>query len=101
VQARNNPAAVPTASRDFSRTERLLIRFDTYASDNSTPAVTAKLLNRAGQRMADIPVQTTAGQPFQIDFILASLAAGEYIIEIDAKSPSGTAQQMIGFKVGS
>jgi hypothetical protein len=101
VQARNNPAAVPTVARDFSRSERLLIRFNAYANGASTPEVTAKLLNRAGQKMADIPVQAAAGQPFQIDFILANLAAGEYIIEIDAKSADNTAQQMIGFKVGT
>ncbi|PYR90657.1 MAG: hypothetical protein DMF84_19590 [Acidobacteria bacterium] len=101
VQARNNPAAVPTVSRDFSRTERLLIRFDAYANGGGTPEVTAKLLNRAGQRMSDIPVQAAAGQPFQIDFILAPLAAAEYILEIDAKSADNTAQQMIGFKVGT
>ena len=101
MQARNNPAAVPTAAREFSRTERLLIRFDAYASDGSVPGVTARLLNRAGQRISDIPVQATAGQPHQIDFILAPLAAAEYIIQIDAKSAAGTAQQLIGFKVGS
>src|SRR4051812_12194259 len=100
VQARNNPAAVPTAARDFSRTERLLIRFDAYASGGAKPEVTARLLNRAGQKMADVPVQP-AGETFQVDFILAPLAAGEYILELDAKSADNTAQQMIGFKVGT
>ena len=101
VLARNNPNAVPTAARDFSRTERLLIRFEAYGNGGAAPAVTAKLLNRAGQKMSDIPVQANAGQPFQIDFILAPLAAGEYILELDAKSAENTAQQMIGFKVGT
>ncbi len=101
VQTRNNPNAVPTASRDFSRSERLLIRFDAYASGGATPDVTATLLNRAGQKITDIPIQATAGHPFQIDFILASLAAGQYVIQIDAKNGSGTAQQMVGFKIGT
>ena len=51
--------------------------------------------------MADVPVQGTEGKPLQIDFPLASLAAGEYLIQIDAKAPSGTAQQIVAFKVGS
>ena len=51
--------------------------------------------------MADVPVQAAEGKPFQIDFPLASLGAGEYVIQIDAKAPSGSAQQLIGFKVGS
>jgi hypothetical protein len=51
--------------------------------------------------MADVPINAADGKPFQIDFPLASLAAGEYIIQLNAKGPSGTAQQLIGFKVGS
>ena len=99
LQVRNNPNAVPTVVRDFSRTERLLVRFDAYAADTATPGVTAKLLNRAGQPMADVPVQAAAGKPFQIDLPLASLAAGQYVLELDAKTPSGAAQQMIGFRI--
>ena len=53
------------------------------------------------EAMADVPVQAADGKPFQIDFPLASLAAGEYLIQIEAKTPSGSAQQLIGFKVGS
>ena len=101
TQVRNNPKAVPTVAREFSRTERLLVRFDAYAGDNTAPTVTAKLLNRTGQSMADVPVQAVAGRPLQIDLPLASLAAGQYVLELDAKTASGTAQQMIAFTVGS
>jgi len=98
---RNNPSALPTASRDFSRGERLLIRFDAYTAAGARPEVTAKLLNRAGQPISDVPISAPEGQPLLIDFPLAALAAGEYVIELDAKGPSGTAQQMLGFKIGS
>jgi hypothetical protein len=98
---RNNLDAPPTAMREFSRAERLLIRLDAYAAGGARPDVTAKLLNRAGSSMADVPIQAVDGKPFLIDFPLASLAAGEYIIQVDAKTASGTAQQMIGFKVGT
>ena len=101
AQARTNPRALPTAGRGFSRTDRLLIRFDAYAAGGVRPEVSAKLLNRTGQAMTAIPVQSTPGQAFQLDFALAPLAAGQYILEIDATSPSGAAQQMIGFKIGS
>lgn len=99
TQVRNNPNAVPTVEREFSRTERLLVRFDAYAADSAAPAVTARLLNRAGQSMADVPIQALAGKPFQIDLPLASLAAGQYLLELDAKSSSGAAQQMIAFAI--
>ncbi|HEY2434055.1 MAG TPA: VWA domain-containing protein [Vicinamibacterales bacterium] len=101
LQIRNYADARPITSREFSRGERLLVRLDAYATGGAKPEVTAKLLNRAGTSMADVPIQAADGKPYLIDFPLASLAAGEYIIEIDAKSASGTAQQMIGFRVGS
>jgi len=98
---RNNPSALPTVSRDFSRGERMLIRFDAYSAAGPRPDVTAKLLNRAGTAISDVPVNAVEGQPLLIDFPLAALAAGEYVIELDAKGASGTAQQMLGFKIGS
>jgi len=98
---RNNADTPPTATREFSRAERLLVRLDAYAAAGGPPEVTAKLLNRTGTTMADVPIQAVQGKPYLIDFPLASLAAGEYIIQVDAKTASGTAQQMIGLKVGS
>ncbi len=98
---RNNLDAAPIAVREFNRAERLLIRVDAYASAGAKPDVTAKLLNRDGHAMADVPVQAADGKPFQIDLPLASLAPGEYVLELDAKAGPGTAQQMIGFKIGA
>ena len=98
---RNNLDASPTATREFSRAERLLVRLDAYAADGGRPEVTAKLLNRSGASMADVPIQAAEGKPFLIDFPLASLAAGEYIIQVNAKTASGAAQELIGFKVGT
>ena len=98
---RNNPEAVPTAMREFSRGERIMMRFDAYATNGAKPEVTARLLNRAGTSMADVPLTAADGKPYLIDFPLASLAAGDYLIELNAKTPSGTAQQLVGFHVGS
>jgi VWFA-related protein len=98
---RNNVDAQPSAAREFSRAERLLIRVDAYTQDGGKADVTARLLNRQGTAMSDVPVLAPEGKPLLIDVPLASLAAGEYVIELNAKSPSGTAQQLIGFKVGS
>ena len=95
-----NQAAVPVADREFSRTERLLLRVDAYTPGNIPPQVTARLLNRGGQRMSDLPVTAQAGAPFELELPLASLPVGEYLIELNAKSESGTAQEMVAFKVG-
>lgn len=91
-------AALPVAGREFSRTERLLIRFDVFG--NATP--TAVLLNRNGQKMADVPVApATAGGTHQIDLGLNSVAAGEYLVEITAKGGTGEAKELVAFRIGS
>lgn len=91
-------AAVPVAGREFSRTERLLIRFDVYG--NAQP--TAALLNRNGDKMADVPVAPAkTGGSHQIDLGLASIAIGEYIVEITAKGATGDAKELVPIRIGS
>ena len=87
--------AIPTIAREFRRTERLLVRFGVYGT--GAPPPTARLLNRAGQRMAEIPVQPSSlgAQMHQLDVPLAALAPGEYLIEIAA----GEAQQLVAIRV--
>ena len=93
-----DPAAVPAVAREFSRTERLLIRFDVYG--NATP--TAVLLNRNGKKMADVPVAASAiAGTHQIDLSLAAIAAGEYLVEITAKGATGEAKELVPLRVGS
>ena len=90
--------AVPLAGREFSRSERLLIRFDVYG--NALPS--AVLLNRAGQKMADLPVAAAvAGGTHQIDMGLGAIAAGEYLIEITAKGGLGDVKELVPFRVVS
>ena len=96
-----DPHAVPSASREFRRTDRLVIRFDAYVLAG-TPEVTAKLLNRGGQAMLDIPVSTqAAGAGYQVDMPLASMAPAEYLVEITAKGEAGDAKQLIAFRLVS
>jgi hypothetical protein len=96
-----DPDAVPTADREFSRTERLLIRFDAYGPGYTVPAVTARLLNRTGQPMTDLTAQPGEKYPQEhaIDLPLAGLAAGEYLIEIKAKGEAGEATEMIAIRI--
>ena len=94
-----NPAAIPTADREFSRTERLLVRADAYAPGGETPTVTARLLNRSGQKMSDLSVTAAAGG-FELELPLASLPVGDYLIELNATTASGSAQELVAFKIG-
>jgi VWFA-related protein len=95
-------AAPPLASREFSRTERLLIRFDAYAAGAEQVQPAAVLLNRDGNKMSDVPIAAAqAGGTHQINLSLASIPAGDYLIEISVKSASGEATELVPFRVGS
>ncbi len=55
-----DPQAMPTTAREFSRTERLLIRVAAYAPGGSATAPVAQLLNRDGKKMSDLVVKPFA-----------------------------------------
>lgn len=94
-------SAVPVSSREFSRTERLLVRFHAYGPTGAQPQVSARLLSRMGQAMRDLTVEPAPDGEAEhaIDLSLASLAAGDYIIEVEAKGPGGDVKDRVGFRV--
>jgi VWFA-related protein len=96
-----DPDPVPTSLREFSRTDRLLIRAMAHAP-GATPSVAARLLNRGGQKMADLTVQAPAdaGKPWQLDIPLAGLSPGEFLIELKATvAGGGEATELIAIRV--
>jgi VWFA-related protein len=98
-----DPDAAPVASREFSRTERLMIRVPVYAPSGVGLTVSARLLNRAGQTMRELAIQPEAAASGrnEIDLPLAALAAGQYLIEVAAKSPAGEVKDLLEFRVTS
>ena len=103
--ASHDPEAVPSASRAFSRTERLLLRIPVYGADEGTLDVTATLLNRAGSPMRSltrIPAILPPGV-VQFDLPLSSLAPDEYRVELVATtkgtSPTAEARDVVLFRV--
>jgi hypothetical protein len=91
-------SAVPVASREFSRTEQLLIRVPAYPA-SPAPAVTAALVSPLKQTMRQLTVRASAGKPAEIDVPLAGLASGSYTVEIAAKSPAGAAKETLAIRV--
>lgn len=92
--------AVPVAGREFSRTERLLIRFPTYSPAGATATVSAKLLSRSGQAIRELTVAPATDEgEHTIDLSLASLAVGEYVVEVQAAGAAGEAKDRVGFRV--
>ena len=100
---KSDAAASPTATREFRRTERLLVRLDGVAPGALAGALTytARLLNRQGDRMADLPIAAPpAGEPATLDVPLASLPAGEFLIEITARGIAGAeATELVAFRM--
>jgi hypothetical protein len=95
----------PTATRDFRRTDRLLIRLDAYAPADAPTKVTAQLLNQQGTKMSDVTVTPPADastQTHSIDFPLANLAAGQYLLEITGTSEGHQpVSELVAFRVGT
>ena len=95
-------APVPVALREFRRTDRLLVRFDTFGKPTGPLSLTARLLNRQGQKMSDLPVAAPAADAntHQVDLPLSSLAAGEYLLEVSASAEGqNAATELVAFRV--
>ena len=99
----SDPNAEPVAAREFSRTERLIVRVTGYAPGGAPPTISARLLSRFGQpmRVLQVAAPREPTGPSQIDLPLAGFAAGEYAIELTATSPAGEAKDLIGFRITS
>ena len=95
--------ALPTVSRDFRRTDRLLLRFDVYAPGDAAPDMEANLLNRGGDTMfpLDVVAAEDGGASRQVELAPAFLPPGEYIIEIRATLGDGEASEMVAFRLGA
>jgi VWFA-related protein len=97
---RKDPTVVPTVSREFRRTDRLVVRFNAYAPGDSAVKLTAKLLNRQGAKLADVPVTSASGEPSLIDLPLAALAPSEYLLEVLASTEGHEPiKELIAFRV--
>ena len=95
-----DPDAVPTAAREFLRSDRIVVRVPVYGPGASSPAVSVHLLNRAGQAMNEL---TAAASPKpgeqQFDLPVAQLPNGEYVVEIKTSGDGGDATELVGFRV--
>jgi len=99
-ELQEDASAAPVASREFSRTEQLLIRVPAYPSV-PPPAVSASLVSPAKQVMRQLKIRPSdlSGGPTEIDLPLAGLASGNYTVEIAAKSAAGSAKETLAIRV--
>lgn len=98
-EASANAEAAPSPSREFSRTERLLVRIPAYGPGGSPASVTARLLNRSGQVMTELGRAPGEGGVAQFDLQLAPYAPGEYALEIAAVAGEKRARRLVTFRI--
>jgi VWFA-related protein len=99
-QVRAAKAPLPTTVRAFSRTERLLLRFDAYGPGGTTPTLTMKVLNQQGTSIATMPAPArTTGQTFESEFSLSAFPPGDYLIEIAAEANGETIKKLVAIRV--
>ena len=92
-----NVAALPTAARSFSRTEKLLLRVHVTGAQ---PAI--RLLSRTGDGMSALVVRPAPpGGAFthEAEVPLASLPAGDFLIEVKAGEGPDAPRKLTGLKV--
>ena len=93
-------AAVPVSSREFSRTEHLVIRFRAYGPGGAPPSVSAQLLDRAGHAMRPLAVAPgAAAGDYAIDLPLAGFAPGDYSVEVKAVSGARETSERTALRV--
>ena len=85
--------AMPTAVREFLRTDRLLVRVPAYGARRASREVTARLLNRAA-RLHELSVAMDGQRRGRSKLPLAPLPSGEYLLEITAAG-SGEVKELV------
>lgn len=95
-----NRDPAPFAGREFSRTDRVLFRVRPYGSASSTAAVTAQLLGRRGNTLAELPIRSAAGGGYVVDLPLSNLASGEFVVAIAARTAADSVETYVPLRVG-
>lgn len=95
------PAVAPTPARTFSRSERLLIRVPAYNPDATPVTVSVTLTNPRGQAIRQVEPRPVGGNTATPQFALplAFLAPGEYSLDVKVASATGTARQLVRFRL--
>jgi hypothetical protein len=98
-----DPHPAPVAAREFSRSERLLVRAAASGPAGTVAVPRARLLNRAGQVMSELPVAATAAGSlttrFDVELPLANLQPGDYGISLETGGDAALPLQLVAFRV--
>jgi hypothetical protein len=94
----SNAEPVPTVSRRFSRTDRLVIDVPWVASSGALD-LSVKLTNRDGNAITALPLTSAAEGRARIVLPLANLAPSTYVVRVDASAGDERVTQQVAFTV--
>jgi hypothetical protein len=88
------------AGRDFERTDRLLILFAVAGAASPDATVSARLLDRRGAALDDLPVDVDpARRGYRIDLPLSTIARGEFVLSIQARHGDDRAEALVPLRI--
>jgi len=94
------PEPPPFAGRDFSRSDRLLVRVAPYGTASADAEVTAQLVGPRGTTLAELPIHAEGeGGGFRLDLPLSSLATGEFLIAIGARTSADRVETLVPLRI--
>jgi len=86
----------PTSRPEFTRSQRIAVR--AALEGDPAPTVTAQLLSRIGQKLADLPVTISSGH-CEVALTVASVGPGDYVILLSARRGDQTVDQYAALRV--
>jgi hypothetical protein len=97
---RLDPDAMPTAAREFSRMDRVIVRVPAYGPAGAAPSLTVRLLGQSGRAIATLDA-VPSGSPDEqdVDVPVGSLAPGEYVVEIAMAGDRGGMAQVVALRI--
>jgi VWFA-related protein len=94
------PDPVAFAGRDFTRSDRVLVRVSAYGTAAADAEVTAQLVGPRGTTLAELPIHSEGeGAAFRLDLPLSSLATGEFIIAISARTAAERVEALVPLRI--
>jgi VWFA-related protein len=94
------PEPLPFAGRDFSRSDRLLLRVVPYGTASADAEVTAQLVGPRGTTLAELPIHAEGeGGGFRLDLPLSSLATGQFLIAIAARTTADRVETLVPLRI--
>jgi VWFA-related protein len=98
IQASPDPA--PTAVRQFSHSDRVLVSVECYTSrPGETPELSAHVLTREGRELTALPLPALENGYARFELPVGSLGQGTYILRVRAASGAEKAEQLTAIRV--